>query len=134
MKRVYIIAAAMLAFAGCMKEQSAQMPEPEAAVYTIEVTSNSAVSPKTTNSHSPQNLQLLIIPFIRHQHTRLSLSLMELQLWSFLQSRLMPRKTLILPQLLCLDIAKSQVHWLLNMRWRTCRSRSQHLTVLLSRW
>ena len=48
MKRVYIIAAAMLAFAGCMKEQPAQMPEPEAAVYTIEVTSNSAVSPKTT--------------------------------------------------------------------------------------
>ena len=48
MKGVYIIAAAMLAFAGCMKEQPAQMPEPEAAVYTIEVTSNSAVSPKTT--------------------------------------------------------------------------------------
>ena len=48
MKKAYIIVAAMLAFAGCMKEEPAQMPEPEATGYTIEVTSASPVSSKTT--------------------------------------------------------------------------------------
>ena len=48
MKKTYIVLAAMLAFAGCMKEEPAQTPEPETNGYTIEATSGSAASTKTT--------------------------------------------------------------------------------------
>ena len=48
MKKTYIVLAAMLAFAGCMKEEPAQTLEPETKGYTIEATSGSAASTKTT--------------------------------------------------------------------------------------
>lgn len=48
MKKTYIVLAAMLAFAGCMKEDPAQTPEPETNGYTIEATSGSAAYTKTT--------------------------------------------------------------------------------------
>ena len=48
MKKTYIVLAAMLAFAGCMKEEPAQTLEPETNGYTIEATSGSAASTKTT--------------------------------------------------------------------------------------
>ena len=48
MKKIYIVLAAMLAFAGCMKEEPAQTLEPETNGYTIEATSGSATSTKTT--------------------------------------------------------------------------------------
>ena len=48
MKKIYIALAAMLAFAGCMKEEPAQTLEPETNGYTIEAISSSATSTKTT--------------------------------------------------------------------------------------
>ena len=48
MKKIYIVLAAMLAFAGCMKEEPAQTLEPEIKGYTIEAISGSAASTKTT--------------------------------------------------------------------------------------
>ena len=48
MKKTYILLAAMLVFAGCVKENPAQTLEPESNGYTIEATSGYAASTKTT--------------------------------------------------------------------------------------
>ena len=48
MKKTYIFLAAMLVFAGCVKENPAQTLEPETNGYAIEATSGYAASTKTT--------------------------------------------------------------------------------------